>query len=98
MENLKRPYEAGELGKPAKFITEFQKLHGLPKSLDDEEWREYDFGGRIYRITAPKELYVGTTTHRVIDSAGVVHCLPSVGQQGCVLRWKVKLGCVSVSF
>lgn len=55
-----------------------------------EEWREYDFGGRIYRIEKPTELqfYDGSTTHRVIDSEGIVHCVPTPGTQGCVLRWK----------
>jgi hypothetical protein len=53
-----------------------------------EQWREYDFGGRSYRIDNPDSLYVGTTTHRVVDSQGVVHCLPAPGTNGCVLRWK----------
>jgi hypothetical protein len=35
-------------------------------------------------------LYVGNTTHRVVDGAGVVHCVPNVGKNGCVLRWKSK--------
>jgi hypothetical protein len=55
-----------------------------------EEWREYDFDGRVYRIDNPTELqfYSGSTTHRVTDSNGIVHCVPAPGQQGCVLRWK----------
>lgn len=58
--------------------------------ISDEEWREYDFGGRTYRIDKPVKLFlrVGGTTHRVVDSEGVVHCAPTVGQDGCVLRWK----------
>ncbi len=61
-----------------------------PQSLDltKESYREYDFGGRVYRIESPQKLYIGTTTHRVIDSAGVVHCVPAPGQHDCVLRWK----------
>lgn len=60
--------------------------------LTKEAWREYDFGGRIYRINQPKSLFVrpGGTTHRVVDSDDIVHCVPSVGFQGCVLRWKNK--------
>lgn len=58
------------------------------KDISSEEWREYDFGGRVYRILAPRELYVGTTTHRVVDLAGITHCVPAPGQVGCVLRWK----------
>lgn len=60
------------------------------KDLTPEAWREYDFGNRVYRIDDPKQLYVGTTTHRVLDGAGVVHCVPAPGQAGCVLRWQPK--------
>lgn len=58
------------------------------KDLSCEEWREYDFNGRIVRIENPKELYVGTTTHRIVDSHGIVTCCPSPGEHGCVVRWK----------
>ena len=55
-----------------------------------EEWREYDFGGRIYRIDHPQRVQFrsGGETHRVTDADGVVHCLPAPGMNGCVLRWK----------
>ena len=61
-------------------------------SLLTEEWREYDFGGRVYRIENPATLYmrVGGTTHRVLDHGGVVHCVPAPGVAGCVLRWSNK--------
>jgi len=69
-------------------------------SLLDEEWREYEWyvnpGSseeeitRVYRIDNPKHLFVGTTTHRVVDINGVVHCVPNVGYMGCVLRWLPK--------
>jgi hypothetical protein len=65
-----------------------------PRDISTEEWREYEFGdGRIvyrivYRIENPKTLYVGSTTHRVVDGSGVAHCVPAPGHQGCVLRWK----------
>lgn len=60
------------------------------KPLTDEEYREYDFGNRVYRIEHPVALYMreGGTTHRVLDSKGVVHVVPAPGQVGCVLRWK----------
>lgn len=58
------------------------------KDISVEEWREYDFGARVYRIEAPQKLYIGATTHRVVDATGVVHCLPAPGYHGCVLRWK----------
>ena len=60
------------------------------KDLSKELWREYDFGGRIYRITKPLQAWIGTTTHRVLDASGVVHCCPSPGQGDCVLRWEPK--------
>lgn len=61
-----------------------------PLDLTDEEYREYEFSGRVYRIASPKALYyrIGGTTHRVVDAYGVTHCVPSPGVEGCVLRWK----------
>ena len=57
-----------------------------------EEWREYVFIGRqeAYRINDPVsiEFYSGSSTHRVTDSLGIVHCVPAPGFYGCVLRWK----------
>lgn len=55
-----------------------------------EDWREYDFDGRVYRIEKPVlvEFKKESTTHRVTDSNGVVHCVPAPGHKGCVLRWK----------
>lgn len=54
-----------------------------------EKWREYDFGGRVYRIDNPVSVQFspGGTTHRVTDSKGIVHCVPAPGVEGCVLRW-----------
>jgi len=64
--------------------------------ITTELWREYDWPARStsYRIEQPVTLFLrsGGTTHRVLDSNGVVHCVPSVGVQGCVLRWKGKDG------
>lgn len=61
-----------------------------PLDITSEEWREYDFSGRVYRINEPRELYYrpGGSTHRVVDSENVVHCVPGPGVGGCVLRWK----------
>ncbi len=58
--------------------------------LSIEKWREYDFGGRVYRIESPKKLIVrkGGTTHRVVDSNNVTHCVPAPGINGCILRWE----------
>lgn len=60
------------------------------RSIDEELWREYDWAGRTYRIQNPKWVYIrpGGTTHRVVDSQGISHCLPSPGVMGCVVRWQ----------
>lgn len=68
------------------------------KPITDELWREYDFNGRVYRIDNPQELYVGNTTHRIVDKEGVVHCIPAPGTGNCVLRWKVSEGQSPVRF
>lgn len=59
-----------------------------PKDLTKEQWREYDFGGRSYRIDGVT-LWIGETTHRIWDGV-VVHCVPAPGVGDCVLRWKPK--------
>lgn len=60
--------------------------------LSQEEWREYDFAGRTYRINRPVVLFRSKTgrTHRVLDFYGIVHCVPGVGQSDCVIRWEPK--------
>ncbi len=67
-----------------------------------EKYREYDIPGRKepYRINDPVDLYFrsGGTTHRVVDSNGVAHCLPAPGVAGCVLRWENKDKSVPVNF
>ena len=54
-----------------------------------EAWREYDFGGRIYRIENPVSVQFRRdgVTHRVTVPDGVVHCAPAPGINGCVVRW-----------
>lgn len=68
--------------------------------LSAELWREYDFAGRTYRIDNPTRLYTrkSGTTHRVVDNKNVVHCVPSVGVNGCVLRWQNKSDRKPVNF
>lgn len=68
--------------------------------LTDEQYREYDWNGRTYRINNPVSLFQrpGGTTHRVVDKDGVVHCIPAPGQGDCVLRWKTKRGKRPVKF
>lgn len=60
------------------------------KDISHEQWREYNFTGRdsSYLISEPKLLFVGETTHRVVDRYGVVHCAPAPGRFGCVVSWK----------
>lgn len=58
-----------------------------PKDVSAEAWREYDFAGRVYRIDDPVALIIGKTTHRIIDSNGIVHLVPAPGHCGCALRW-----------
>lgn len=69
----------------------------IEQDLSMELWREYDFGGRVYRIEKPAKLFyrLGGSTHRVVAADGVVHCMPAPGQQGCVLRWKQAEGTVT---
>ncbi len=68
--------------------------------ISDEEWREYDFEKRIYRIEAPVKLFIrpDSTTHRVLDVNGIVHLVPSIGLRGCVMRWKPKNPAKPVAF
>lgn len=68
------------------------------KDITTEVWREYDFGGRVYRIVGPVTLYIGSTTHRVVDGDNIVHCVPAPGVNGCVLRWYNKDSANPVNF
>lgn len=56
-----------------------------------EAWREYDWRvddmARVYRIENPQRIYVGVTTHRVVDAEGIVHVVPAPGYYGCVVRF-----------
>jgi hypothetical protein len=69
-------------------------------NISNELWREYDFGGRVYRIDNPVTLYTrpGGTTHRVVTADKVTHCVPAPGVNGCVLRWTGKDGTDGVKF
>ena len=73
-----------------------KKIEGLrgPFDISTEEWREYDNEERVYRIYNPRWLYLGDTTHRVIDSQSVTHCVVGPGGK-VVLRWYASLEPVS---
>jgi len=68
------------------------------KDISDEQWREYEFSGIVYRINEPFSLAVGLTTHRVVGPGNIVHCVPAPGYHGCVLRWCPKPGANPVAF
>ena len=55
-----------------------------------EDWREYDFDGRVYRINNPVSIYYspGSSTHRVTDEQGVTHIVPAPANSGCVIRFR----------
>lgn len=76
-------------------FSDVKPVDGLSlQDLSVEQWREYDFNDRVYRVTNPIALFMrpGGTTHRVVDEHGVTHCCPIPGSSGCVLRWKNKEG------
>jgi hypothetical protein len=57
-------------------------------NLENECYREYVLPNVTdpYRIDEPVALITrpGGTTHRIVDSRGVVHCVP---HKGAVIRW-----------
>lgn len=72
----------------------------LEKDLSTEQYREYEFTDKVYKIENPAKLFYRTdgSTHRVVDAEGVTHCVPAPGVSGCVLRWKTKDSTVPVNF
>jgi len=82
-QSLPEPSQAATEPQPASDLV----IHDLTGT---EEWREYDFEGRVYRINKPVSVAYrpGGTTHRVTDEEGVIHCVPAPGLFGCVLRFK----------
>lgn len=65
-----------------------------PLDLADEVYREYEVlgTGLVYRISDPVSLWYrnGGSTHRILDSSGVVHCVAfpaSLNGTPVVLRW-----------
>ncbi len=70
--------------------------------LRDEIQRTYRFSsGHEYHIFDPVTLYTrpGGSTHRVVDSHGVVHCVAFPGPNGdTVVTWKTAKGVDPVKF
>jgi len=81
------------------------KLKG-PLDLSNELWRSYEWIAddaghlRVHTVQTPMKLWYreGSTTHRVQDDMGIVHCVPAPGVMGCVLRWKGKKDSDPVQF
>ena len=61
------------------------------KNLTKEAFRRYEWidpvtkDTMMHEIKEPVALYLGKTTHRILDTNGLVHFVPSVGYFGCVL-------------
>jgi len=62
-----------------------------------ERWREYSFGEdedtlRVVTIMTPQKLFISASgsTHRVLNSDGVITCVPAPGRNLCVLSWLAK--------
>lgn len=61
------------------------------KDLRKESFRRYEWidpvtgNTMMHEIREPVTLFAGKTTHRILDTNGLVHFVPSVGYFGCVL-------------
>ncbi len=90
------PVETTETARSEQEFTfaQLDEVEGLigPQDLTSEEWREYQQAdGSVYRVWHPVALYrrEGGTTHRVVDSEGVVHCVPCGSlHPNVIIRWK----------
>lgn len=72
-----------------------QKLPGskyVTADVSDESWREVDTSLGTYRIENPVTLVIrkGGSTHRVVDSSGVVHCYAAPETGKSIIRWKAR--------
>ena len=72
----------------------------LRRDISCEKWREYIFGGVVYRIDKPRKFYYreGGTTHRVLDDKGIVHIVPAPGMFGCAIRYEPENPAKPVNF
>ena len=74
--------------------------------LEDYIYREYEWIEPetkeviVYRIDRPTTLFTTLKgkTHRVVDSDGIVHLVPSVGYMGCRIRYKKEEGSPKATF
>lgn len=62
--------------------------------LRKEKEREYEFTDIhgnviVYKIDSPVKLVLSNsgTSHRIVDSKGIIHLVPSPSKYGCILRW-----------
>ena len=67
----------------------------ITADISKELWREVETKGLPkYRINNPITLIIrkGGSTHRVVDSEGIVHCYASPETGNSIIRWKNKDG------
>jgi len=63
----------------------------MGKDLSKEAYRIYKWIDPVmgkecrHQIDEPVALFVGKTTHRVLDTNGLVHFVPRIAYFGCVL-------------
>lgn len=61
------------------------------KDLKKEAYRIYEWIDPVtgkecrHQIDEPVALFVGKTTHRVLDTNGLTHFVPCIGYFGCIL-------------
>lgn len=60
------------------------------KYISGELYREVVWisNGHTLRIEAPRKLYVGETTHRVVDWLGKVYCYPAPSTGLTYIKWE----------
>lgn len=68
------------------------------KDISHEQERTYIWRDGSVIIKEPQKLFIGKTTHRVVDSLGDVYCVPSVGYHGCYIVWTPKDKNIPVMF
>lgn len=61
-----------------------------PHNISGELYREVVWVGKDFtlRIERPHNLYIGSTTHRVVDALGRVYCYPSPTTGLTYIKWE----------
>lgn len=75
-------------------FDQLPEIEGLSlRDISTEEVRVYETAGiGEYRISNPVGVYLreGGTTHRIVDSQGICHCIAFPNEGRTVLRWQNK--------